>query len=342
MLVTGPTIQEIARKAGVSHTTVSAVLNNRGSQRRISQSTQDHILSVAKELRYTPNMLARGLRGGKTQTIGMILSGLHVEATTAKIMMIEKVAAQQGYRICACYHDGDLEREKRDIRELVSRQVDGLIAYPVDRTDGAHYQQLMDQKFPMVIAEREFLFPTNCVLIDLVEVGLLAVRHLVEIGRKKIAFIGGGLKAASNQARIKGWQQGCQEAGLDFWTMPFFSDDMGDSPEDAYRLAKQLLASKHPFDAVIASNDIFAIAIMKVLQEHGLKIPIDVAIVGLDDDRFTRYLPTPLTTIRQPVEELGETVVKMLLSAIENPSRPFERVVLRPQLLARESTIGRV
>jgi LacI family transcriptional regulator len=332
------TITEIAEKAGVSHSTVSVVLNNRQG-RRISLETQQRVLEVARQLNYTPDYLARGLKGGKTHTVGMLLAGLF-EASTAKITSIERSASKNGYRVLSCYHDGNLDLEKRDIKELIARRVDGLIIFPVERTDGSHFRSLIEQQFPLVIMGKEFSFPMNVVGVDEAGIGLLAIQHMVQIGRKKIAFVGGGLASAALQYRLVGWKQGCREAGLDFNSLPFFFEDMKDDPGTFYQMTQALLDSRKPFDAIIATNDLCAIIVMKVLEKHGLKVPQDVAIIGLDNDRAGGYLHVPLTTIQHPLEELGKKAFQVLFNHIQNPSAPLDRIILEPELVIRESTVG--
>jgi LacI family transcriptional regulator len=330
------TITEIAEKAGVSHSTVSVVLNNRQG-RRISHETQQRVLEIAHQLNYTPDYLARGLKGGKTHTIGMLVSGLF-EASMAKVTAIERIAAKNGYRVFSCYHDGNLDFEKRDIKELISRRVDGLIVFPVERTDGSHFRSLVEQQFPLVIVGREFSFPTNVVMVDEAEIGLIAVRHMVQTGRRKIAFVAGGLASAALQCRLQGWRQGCCEGGLDFDSLPCFFEDMKDDPETFCKLTQALVNSGKPFDAVIASNDLCAVVVMKVLERKGLRVPQDVAVIGLDNDRLGEYLHVPLTTIQHPLKGLGEQAFNVLFKHIQVSSAPLERIVLRPELVIREST----
>lgn len=329
------TLDKIAQKAGVTKAAVSMALRNNPT---ISAATRRHIQELARKMGYRTNILARGLTTGKTQTIGMLLAGIYLETNAMKITAIQETAAQKGYRVLGSYHGGDVEREKADLQELLDRQVDGLIVLPAERTDGAHFKTLVDRQFPLVVIDQELPFATNAVTVDFIKVGELAVRHLIGIGRKKLAFIGGGMKSASQQIRLEGWRKGCRESGLNFEDFPFCADDFGDSPAVAETLAQRLVESGRPFDGLVASNDLFAVIAMKVLGRRGLKIQEDVAVIGNDDNTVSQFLPVPLTTIRHPIGTMGQIAVERLLRQIDDPSSPFERIVLEPELVVREST----
>jgi LacI family transcriptional regulator len=304
----------------------------------LSQKKREEILALAKEMNYRPNFLSRGLKGGKTQTIGLIIGGPYLEAYGRKIEVVENVAASHGYRVFACFHGGDIDREKIDIQDMLDRRVDGLIVNPVERTDGLHFLPLIERRFPLVIMSQQYTFAANYIQEDFAGGALSVIRHLVQIGRKKIAFVCGSNKAFSFKMRLKGWRQGCEEAGMDFDSIPFYAKES--TPQCAYELTEQLIASKRPFDALITSSDSFAVVAMKVMQKHGIKVPDDVAVIGHDDDKVSSFLSVSLSTTRFSARKMGETAVNTLLKHIQDPSAPPEKVLVGAELVVRESTGG--
>jgi LacI family transcriptional regulator len=329
------TIKDIAKTLGVSHVTVSKALRG---QSPISVETCNRVRNIAEKLGYKPNLLSRGLKTGKAQAIGMIMDAPNHEVSMLKFGAINDQAVLHGFGIFSNFHSGVVEWEKRNMQELLDRQVDGLIIFPAERTDGSHFLPLIQQKKPLVFVSPDFPFPVNQVGTDYIEGGQFAIRHLVEQGRRKPAFIAGGIKSSLIQERIRGWRQGCQEAGIDFSSCPFYFEEMSGDSEDLYRLARRMMDSKCSFDAIVASNDVGAANAMRALFERGIRVPDDVAVIGFDNNMFGTCLSVPLTTIEQPVREIGETAFEMLLRHIENPSAPLEQVILKPRLIVRNST----
>jgi LacI family transcriptional regulator len=329
------TLKNIAEQLGTTHATVSRALRDDPC---IASGTRERIQQAARRMGYKPNLLSRGLKTGKTQSIGMILAGLEVEATTAMVMAIEEAAAGEGYRVFGCYHGGDVNREKKAIDELLARKVDGIIAFPVERTECRNYQRLVANGFPVTIVGMESPFEANVVRVDLEGSSRLILQHLVEIGRKKIALIYGGTSSYALQTRIDGWRRGYEEAGIDFDNLAICGTELDASHESIAELVEELIRSDRQFDALVAGNDITALIASKILREHGFRIPEDVAVVGYDNNVFSGFLPIPLTTVRQPEKMLGERAFELLSNAIENPSGDKEKLLLDAELVVREST----
>ena len=339
----GVTIRDVAKAARVSQAAVSRVLGrpNGSTTVRVGADTRRRILTTARRLGYSTNVLAQGLRQGKTRTIGLILESIGIEVSTQKAGAVEEQARLNGYRVFTCYHDAKVELEAADVGDLVARQVDGLIVFPVfsagpGETD--HYRRLAERNFPLVVFYGELPFPVHLVNVDNVYGGLVAVRHLVQIGRKRLAFIGGNPAYSSIRERIAGWKQGCEEAGLAFESMPFMGFDWDIAEEAGYQMCRNLIRSTE-FDGLVVSNDLVALGALKALTDCGKRVPEDVAVVGFDDNRFGAYLPVPLTTVRQPTREVGETAFRLLLQKMEDPGMAAQRVLLKPTLVVRQSTM---
>jgi LacI family transcriptional regulator len=338
------TLNDVARAAKVSKTAVSAVIGEFGtnSRVRVGDQTRQRIIEAAGKLGYTRNILASGLRKGKTHTIGLVLEVLLAEANAIKAQAIEDTAREGGYRTFTCCHYNRRDLEEADLRDLVGRKVDGLAIYvrqPAMEEKNTYLQSLAEQKFPIVTFYGDLPFPVNSVKVDNFYGGLMAIRHMVQIGRTKIAFFSGNPAYSSARDRINGWKEGCKEAGLHFKKMPFQSFSHALEEEMVgYQFCQDLIKSKKEFNALVAGNDFLALGAMKALAERGIKVPDDVAVIGFDDSRFSSFLPVPLTTIHQPSREVGETAFQILLRKMEDPKSPMEQVVLKPSLILRQST----
>jgi LacI family transcriptional regulator len=306
---------------------------------RVGPQTRKRILSAARKLGYSANVLARGLRSGKTFTIGYLHEGYGSETSIVRAQKIEEAANSRGYRILTCLHGMEGRREEPHIRDLLARRVDGLILQPAGPDSVAQTRDLAGPTTPIVV-----LGPRQDCLLSYVEMdnhhgGLLAVRHMVDLGRRQIAFIGGNPAYGSIQGRVAGWRSACREAGVDFDSRPYLEFVWTRSEEAGYQMTQDLINSDVPFDSIVASNDLVALGAMKALQDRNRRIPGDVAVIGFDDDRYAAYLPVPLTTIHQPSVELAETAFRILHSEMQDPKVPHEHVVLRPHLVVRQSTM---
>ncbi len=338
------TLSDVARAAKVSKTAVSAVIGEFGknSRVRVGEETRRRIIAAAGKLGYTRNVLASGLRKGKTHTIGLVLEVLLAEANAIKAQAIEDTARENGYRTFTCCHYGRQDLEEADLRDLVARKVDGLALYTrpeAMKEKNTYLQRLAEEKFPIVTFYGDLPFPVNSVKVDNFYGGVIAIRHLVEIGRTQIAFISGSPTYSSVRDRIDGWKQGCREAGINFHKMPF-QTYLSSMEEEVmgYQFCRSLMKSGKKFNALVTGNDFLALGAMKALSEESVKVPEDVAVIGFDDSRLSSFWPIPLTTIHQPAKEVGETAFRILLRKMEDPKSPLEQVVIKPSLVVRQST----
>jgi LacI family transcriptional regulator len=329
-------IKDIAAKVGVTDATVSMALRDNPE---ISLKRRNEIKKVAESMGYQPHLLARGLRSGKTMTIGLITSFLDGEIGGTRILSIENAAAAKGYRVFSCYHGGDVAREQADIRDLLHRWVDGIIAFPVERTHGENYLPLLERHHPLVIVDPELPIPVASVLTDFEQAGYLAVQHMLKIGRRKPAFVAAGTEAYAVKQMMAGWRRGCREGGLDFDQMPFFYDPMERSAEVFYREVSRLLDSGRQFNALVMSADALAVVAMPLLTSRGLRIPEDVAVSGVDNTQLAPYLQVPLTSVELRPEEQSRRAVEMLLDYIQNPTLEIRKETVPVELVVRRSTM---
>ena len=326
------TIRDVAKKAAVSVTTVSHVVNQ---TRFVAEETEKRVRLAMEELDYRPNILARSLRKGATGTIGLVLPDSSNPFFAESGRLLEEAAFRRSFSLILCNSNGDLEKERRYTDVLFNKQVDGII-FMAAGDDTKSLSKLVELKLPVVVVDRILNDPdVDAVITDNHMSGYLATRHLIELGHQKIAIIRGPSNVNPSAQRVNGYRQALAEAGL-----PYFPEleETGDfHSSSGYIATKRLLQSVHP-TAIFACNDLMAIGAIRAIHEAGLSIPGDISLVGHDDIELASYLQPPLTTIAQPIADLAETAVNFLIERIETPSLPPRKRILPNSLVVRNST----
>lgn len=328
------TLKDVAKEAGVSATTVSRALNNKDA---ISPSTREKILKLAKEMDYTPDAVARGLKNKRTETIGVVIADISDPFFAPIVKGIEKAVREEGYHLILCDTDEDYQVEKEALRTLMEKRVDGLLITPV-QTSFQDIVELKKKKIPFVLLCRHFnfeLLETDYVVTNDVEGAVLAVTHLIEKGHRKILFINGPTYVSSAKERLAGYKRAFLEAGVKLDES--LVREGGIKMEDGYRITKQELARPLQFTAVFAYSDFVALGVMKALKEANLRIPQDIALVGYDDIDIASFLEVPLTTVRIPKYELGVEGFRLLKRKMKGEADSLEKVILPTELVVRES-----
>ena len=330
------TLKDVALKTGVSTSTVSRVLSGKEC---INPKTRDKILSSIKELQYTPNALARGLKLGQSNMIALIIPSIHNLMFPALTRGVEDIARKYGYMVILCNTDENLSVEKNYIQKLHNNWVDGLlVATMMPNSD--HIRKLRNNGFPVVLTSRSYDRDIDAFVIDNVEASYDAVCYLIEQGHRKIAFaMGPDLQIY--QERFEGYRKALEDHSIPLEDHLVMHE--GDGINSFYSLTKELIQKHGCPDAIFASNDTRAIIIMRALYDFGLKIPDDVAVVGFDNIDFSALVEPPLTTVSQPFYEIGKSATKRLIKQIESVRttgklEPPEIHVLQAHLLVRNST----
>ena len=325
------TLKAVAQHLGLTPGTISAVLNDSPSARSIPQETKNRIHAAAKELNYRPNFFARTLRNKRTYTIGVIAEEIGDSYSSPIISGIEQYLRKRDYFFLTVVHRHDPALLSRYSQLLSERGVEGIIT--VDTTV---------QEAPMlptvaVAGHRKLKGVTNIVL-DHERAAVLALNHFQELHHERIAFMRGNPLSADSKDR---WDAICRVAaqmGMKMDPELILQIDTDDAtPMLGYPLAKQLLARNQPFTALFAYNDISAIGAIRALQEHGLRVPHDVSVMGFDDIPGAMFHTPSLTTVRQPLNRMGEVAAQTLLERIEGKTDDSE-IAIEPELIVREST----
>jgi LacI family transcriptional regulator len=330
------TMKRIAGELGVSITTVSKVLNNRAD---ISEATRSRVLAKVEELGYQRNAVARSLSLRRSHTLGIVIPDLMHSFFVEVIAGIEPVASVRGYGLLLCSSSEDPRKEKSELEMLRSRQVDGIVLASAHGSGTTELlQQLTKQGTAIVMIDRDDHPSVKChrVLTDDERVGQLATSHLLDLGRRAIAHIGGPAIVHAKR-REKGWREALRARGLkppDEWIVRG-----GFMESEGYRAMKRLLAVRPKIDAVFAANDPSAIGAMKAIWEAGQRVPDDVAVVGVGDIALGDLLRVPLTTVGWSRKDQGRHAAELLLNGLDddNAAEP-QRIIIPPQLIVRESS----
>jgi LacI family transcriptional regulator len=333
--MTPTTMKRIASELGVSITTVSKVLNNHDD---IGQATRARVLAKVEELGYRPNAVARSLTLRRTHTLGVVIPDLMHSFFVEIVAGIEPVASSAGYGLLLCSSGEDARKERAELEMLRGRQVDGIVLASASGTgNGELLRQLTRLGMGLVMVDRDDYAAVEChrVLTDDEKVGELATTHLLNLGRKAVAHIGGP-PVVHAKRREKGWRDALKAHGMKPATDWLVRGGFMES--DGHRAMKRLLTLRPRIDAVFATNDPAAIGAMKAVWEAGLRVPEDIAIVGAGAIAHGDLLRVPLTTVSWSRTDLGRRAAELLLRRLdEDGEDPPQRMILPPRLVVRES-----
>lgn len=330
------TVKDIARKAGLSVSTVSRVLNKKAKQYRISEEAEAQVLRIAHELNYRANHIARGLRLKRTLTIGLVVPDISNPFFSHITRIAQNVASQSGYSLIVCDTNENLEIEIEQIDLLLSKGVDGFLIMPV----GIHYEhieQLIKDGKPLVLVDRSFdVLDINSVVVDNYNGAYKAVEHCIEQKHQRIAIIQGLQSTSTNNLRVQGYLDALEHYNVPIDRNLIVGRDF--RQENGYIETKLLLNLEQPPTAIFTTSDLITLGALQAIYEEKKKIPQDVSLVAFDDIDFAPYLISPLTTVNQPKELMGEIAVKLLIDDIQSDeSREKQRIVLKPKLIIRKS-----
>lgn len=326
------TIRDVAQRAGVSQSTVSHVINN---TRYVRPEVARRVRQAMAELHYTPNRLARSLRRKVSHTIGLITPDNANPFFAQVAQAVEEVCFQQEYTVLLGNAAGDPDRELRYIQVMLEKQVDGLIV-AASGLRSEHLQPARLGHTPVVLVDRELPdLEADRVLADHRQGGRLATEYLLGLGHRLIACIAGPPDLSTGSERLAGYRDALAAAQIPpddtLVIQGAFNLDSG------YQAMRQLLALDNPPTAVFAANDQMAIGALRALWEAEIPVPEGCSVVGYDDIPLAAYTRPPLTTVHQPVTELGRLAAQILLARLTDPEQPARRHLLPVTLVERAS-----
>jgi LacI family transcriptional regulator len=331
-------MKRIARELGVSTTTISKVLNNHAD---ISEETRARVLAKVAELGYQRNAVARSLILRRTSTIGVVIPDLMHSFFVEIIAGMEPVLSARGFGLLLCSSGEDARKERAELSMLRQRQVDGIVIASTSAAANTDVlTELVRHGTPIVMFDRDDHPDVRCdrVLTDDERVGRLATDHLIASGRRAIAHITGP-RIVHARRREKGYRHALRAHGRK--VNPEWVVHGGFMEADGYQAMTRLLSLRPRIDAVFASNDPAAIGAMKAIWDAGLRVPEDIAVIGVGNIAHGDLLRVPLTTVSWSRDEQGRQSAALLLDRIgPNPSAAFRNVIIPPQLVVRQSCGG--
>ena len=340
------TLKQIARELDVSISTVSKALKN---SREISKDTTEKIQAFAKLYNYKPNNIAISLQNRRTKNIGVVIPDIVHHFFTTVFRGIEKFADTRGYNVIACVSDESFEKEVINMELLANGSIDGFImalsAETQQQNDFNHLKEIIEQGMPLVLFDRV----TDEVICDKVvindfEASYMAVKNLIDNGRKRIALVTTESYLNVSEKRAQGYYKALKDNKLELdesliLRLPYQFED--ETKSEAF-----FAANKNKMDAVLCVNEIFAVRSMRIAQKNGIRIPGDVAFIGFTDGILSKLATPALTSVAQHGERMGEIAARMLIEKIERDDdkdleeETFRTEVIEATLIERESTIN--
>ncbi|MCL4515445.1 MAG: LacI family transcriptional regulator [Firmicutes bacterium] len=333
-----PTLADVARLAGVAISTASVVLNNKG---RVSPATRAQVQAAAQALGYQPNAVARRLASRRTNIVAVVVPSLANPFFATIVHELQGRLLDAGLDIIMYDTEDDVQLEAKHTESLLRNRVDGVVFIGqhtgMEHPNDQILRELPEQGVKLVLVERELSeSPIPQIYADKEEGARSAVRHLVSLGHRRIAMVGGFLSMGGSFLRRRGYETALQEAKI-----PVDSDlivDGGFTPLGGYQVTRELLLRRPGITALFVANDLMSIGVLKALQESGKRVPEDVSVIGFDNIPESRFLNPSLSTVDVPTRRLGQAAAEVLLSSLEDKTTNSRTIVFPVELIIRDST----
>jgi LacI family transcriptional regulator len=324
---------DIAKLAKVSPTTVSHVINE---TRFVMPETKERVYKAMKKLKYQPNLLARSLATGRTHTVGLVISDIRNPFYPELVQGVEELSVKNDYNVFLCNTDYDIEKGLKSIGALIKRKIDGIIVAS-SQVDSSVIDQLVDTDVNFVLVDWcKRNIKVDSLYFDY-KVGISeAISHLISLGHKDVYFISGPKKLKTAEIRMRNFIdaiEGHKDSCLSYKIL-----EGNHKMDGGYKAARKILKEKELPTAIMCSNDLTAIGVMKALQNGGIKVPDEISIIGLDNIALTEIVSPELTTIELERYEIGKTAMEMMLKRIRDKELPKQICIFKTKLIIRKST----
>jgi len=328
------TIKDVAKRAGVSTTTVSHVINK---TRFVAEETKAAVQTAIKELHYSPSAVARSLKVNNTKSIGLLATSSEAPYFAEVIEAVENSCFAKGYTLILCNSHNNLDKQQAYLAMLAQKRVDGLLVMCAEYPDALLDMLEEYRAIPMVVmdwgeARKNF---TDSIIDNAFEGGYMAGRYLIERGHRDIGVIPGQLARNTGGGRFQGFVKAMTEANIPLREEWVVQGDF--EPESGYQAMHKILMQKQRPTAVFCGGDVMAMGAICAADELGLRVPQDISVIGYDNVRNARYFSPALTTIHQPKERLGEMAFTMLLDRIISKREESQTIEVHPKLVERRS-----
>jgi LacI family transcriptional regulator len=330
------TIKDVAARAGVSFTTVSHVVNN---TRPVSSDVRVKVEAAIRDLNFVPSAVARSLKARTTSTIGVLVPNSTNPYFAELSRGIEDYCERHGYCVILGNSDDNAAKQRKYMRVLIERRIDGLIVASAG-DEATLAEALLHIGLPVVIVDREVIgVEADLVTIDHREGAYMAVRHLLDLGHRRIACISGLAEMAVGAARVDGFRRALREKNVPIEDCPIVESDY--TSTGGYRAAVRLLEEGRRPSAIFATNDMMGLGVLRAAAERGISVPRELSVVGFDDIELCRFFYPALTTVGQSIVMLGERAAETLIERVgKQYEGPPRRLIIAPKMTLRESTGG--
>jgi LacI family transcriptional regulator len=332
-------LKDIASQANVSKATVSLALNN---SKLVSDETAKRVREIARDLGYSPNAMARGLVKQKSGTIGLIVPDIESAYYGKLVKCIDESLRDAGYNLVLAISNDKPEIERKIVGNLISERVEGIIIAPVNQYNEelGYIKQLDTHGIPCVFISSYYdELDEPYVMVDLEEGTYKLVKYLLDLGHRRIVFLTGSPKVLTTSHRINGYRRAFEEKNLSFDEAQLIECKRLNY-EYSCDVAKELLKNRSEIDAVITINDMMALGIVNTFRNNGVDVPNEISVAGYDNIIFSVISPVPITTVAQDIRKMSRLAVDIIVSKLENPGSRKENILIKPDLVIRDSTGG--
>jgi len=328
------TMADVAARAGVSVATVSRALS--AAPNRVSPPVLQRIIDAAEQLDYIPNNLARNMRSGSARILGLIISDIGNPFFTAVARGVEDVAQRHGYSLVLSNTDENPDREAASLGVMAAERAAGVIIATTNE-NGSALRRFQDMGMAVVAIDRHIVdLPTDSVVVDNESASHEAVSHLVRLGHRRIAIVGGPSDAETARERSRGYERAMREARIPLQSELVCHGDFHET--SGLTVTRRLLDLPEPPTAIFAVNNLTTIGVLGALRERGVKLPDEMSVVGFDDLPTGELLDPPLTVVQQPTYRVGARAADLLVRRLREPTAAIKEIVLSARLVVRGST----
>lgn len=325
------TIDDVARRAGVSKQTVSRAINDKGD---ISPITRERILVLVKEMGYRPNRMAQAMNTSRSHMIGLVVPDITNPFFPEIVRAVQDAAMENGYTTLICNTVNSSEIEV--LNDLVTHGIDGLITFTHRANDEA-VADFADRFGPMLIINREFTHQNvTTLMVDNTAGACLAVEHLAGLGHKTIGMLSTDLATLSQTRRVQGYKEGLREAGLEFDESLLVQADP--TLAGGLKAAKALLERRPDVTAIFAYNDLMGVGAIRACKDLGLKVPEEISIIGFDDIQLASMISPALSSVHVDKYEMGRKAFERIYNLIQEPASTRDMIGMKPKIIQRESS----
>lgn len=329
-------IRDIGKELGISITTVSFILNGKAKEKRISEALTEKVLKFVEEVNFKPNMMAQGLRTGKSKIICLMVEDISNNLLFAQVArLIEEEAHSQGYRIIYCSTDNKKEKATELIRLFRDRSIDGYIITPPEGIE-KEVQSLIDEEIPVVLIDRNLpKLKCNYVVIDNFQSSNQAIHHLIDNGYKNIACVTIGSDQTQMADRLGGYEKAVTDRGLKTFVKKL---DFYDSQDKNVSEIASFLSDNQEIDAVFFSTNYIGVWGLQAIKSLNLSIPDQMGMVSFDDHDLFRFYTPAITVIEQPIQEMSNQIITLMLNTLKENDGKIHEIVLPAKLIIRGSS----